>query len=187
MCALHCLCACTCMGTKWEQTKTMLHTITAGYVWRKGKVMAFIESLLSSFYESFLEEFTKQNEVIQWKHWKAFLADKGSTKYTNHKFSVFTAFRVQMFQEIRFVNVFSGSGLQLLDFNSCMQPSAPSRWGWWQGLVEGQSLAGTCCAFIQSFPAIASIWVETLLSTGSFPRIYHLYPQIWVRPHWTGN
>lgn len=58
-----------------------------------------------------------------------------------------------------------------------MQPSAPSRWGWWQGLVAGQSLAGTCCAFIQWLPAIASIWAETLLSIGSFPTIYHLCPQ----------
>lgn len=58
-----------------------------------------------------------------------------------------------------------------------MQPSAPSRWGWWQGLVAGQSLAGTCCAFTQSLPAITSIWVETLLSIGSFPTIYHLCPQ----------
>lgn len=74
-------------------------------------------------------------------------------------------------------NLFSGSGLQLLDFNSCMQPSAPSRWGWWQGLVAGQSLAGTCCAFAQSLPAIASIWVETLLSIGPSSTIYHLCPQ----------
>lgn len=58
-----------------------------------------------------------------------------------------------------------------------MPPSAPSRWGWWQGLVAGQSLAGTCCAFTQPLPAIVSIWVETLLSIGFLPTIYHLWPQ----------
>lgn len=52
------------------------------------------------------------------------------------------------------------------------QPPSLSGWGWWQGRMSGQHLAGTCCAFAQSRHS-----EHMGGDAGTSPASYHLCPQ----------